>query len=111
MTQNERIARLPERCWSAASKLESVCNRDPDAPPAYRAIAAEAFNSLRTLDDLTKGQDGPWRLGGMTEDGRMHRLLNAHGHEVARVYGEGAALALVAVSHLFRHAMPPEDLG
>lgn len=108
-TNSERMAKLFARCGAAVSRLEMLCDRDPGLPDTYRTIVAEAYDSLRTLDKLSRELVGPWRVAGLTEDGRMHRIVDDHGYEVARVHGAETAEALVAISHMFRARNVPKE--
>lgn len=49
-----KLNQLAERCWTAASKLESQVARNPDLPAGYRQHVSEAFESLRWLYDEMK---------------------------------------------------------
>lgn len=52
-----KLNQLAERCWTAASKLESQVVRNHDLPPIYRQHVSEAFESLRWLyDEMKKAQ-------------------------------------------------------
>jgi hypothetical protein len=96
------LEKLSERCWSATSKLESQVVRNPDLPQVYRQIVSESFESLRALSDVTdEHKDGPWRISGTTDDGRMLKLSNRHGAVVAHVHSDETAHLLMAISELW----------
>ncbi len=93
---------LQERCWTAASKLESLVARDGNLklPVFYLQAFRDAFDSLATLQSVAVSLDGPWRVSGKTEDGRMYKLTNRSGYVVCHAYTEEVARALELLSLL-----------
>lgn len=87
-----------ENLWTVLSKLESLVARNPNLPLVYSQHLAEGYDSLRLLEKLTSSLNGPLRVLGEPNDGKMYTVFDNTGRVIAYVHHPETAQTLSELS-------------